>query len=434
MAIAYFTGTADAVAQVTTVTVGGVLAGETFTLSVGGVAIASHTDADTVIATTVAALVSAWNASTHPYGTAVSAVDASPDITLTADTAGVPFTVTVNTPGGAATLVITGDPTTASAGPNDLSTEDNWTGGGGSGGKPAATDTVEFKDTDVDVCWGLTELNGVALDGLFIHQTYTGRMGLDYAAFATSADGRTVDTSKQEYRSTRAQFPMNGATKRFHIGWHEGPGTPAGSQQIYLLMDGSGEIIVHNTATVSSQSGRPSVDIDTTSASTNLIVREAPAGVGVAMQAPDDAATINDITVTSQSASTRVFIGKGVSWDNFTQFGGTNQIDSAIDLTAGEAVKVHSGTLTIQGDFLIDELHINGGLVIDKHLNTGAVSIVDTWINGGTLDLTQNGQAHELTNVYLEKGGTLRADDGLTDITNLLEPDGGTGPYTISVT
>ena len=52
-------GRADAVAQVTTVTVGGTLSGETFTISVGGVAIATHTDADTVIATTVAALVAA---------------------------------------------------------------------------------------------------------------------------------------------------------------------------------------------------------------------------------------------------------------------------------------------------------------------------------------------------------------------------------------
>ena len=100
MATLYWEGKATAVAQVTTVTVGGTLSSETFTISVGGDAIASHTDADTVIASTVAALVSAWNSSTHPYATGITAADASPDITLTADTAGVPFVVTLNTPGG----------------------------------------------------------------------------------------------------------------------------------------------------------------------------------------------------------------------------------------------------------------------------------------------------------------------------------------------
>ena len=104
MATHKWLGQTAAVAQVTTVTVGGTLSSETFTISVGGVAIASHTDADTVIATTVTALVAAWNASTHAYATGITAVAASPNITLTADTAGVPFAVTLNTPGGSATL------------------------------------------------------------------------------------------------------------------------------------------------------------------------------------------------------------------------------------------------------------------------------------------------------------------------------------------
>ena len=104
MATHKWLGQTAALAQVTTVTVGGTLSSETFTISVGGVAIASHTDADTVIATTVAALVAAWNASTHAYASGITAVAASPNITLTADTAGVPFAVTLNTPGGSATL------------------------------------------------------------------------------------------------------------------------------------------------------------------------------------------------------------------------------------------------------------------------------------------------------------------------------------------
>ncbi|MDZ7809208.1 MAG: hypothetical protein U5L11_02515 [Arhodomonas sp.] len=98
MATKYWQPKAQPVAQVTTVTVGGTLSGETFSISVGGLVIATHTDATTTIADTVAALVAAWNASTHPYATGITAADASPDITLTADTAEVPFAVTLNTP------------------------------------------------------------------------------------------------------------------------------------------------------------------------------------------------------------------------------------------------------------------------------------------------------------------------------------------------
>ena len=67
----YWTGQAPAVAQVTTIQVTAYAAGTTYTITVGGVLI-SVIGQGTINAT-AAALAAAWNASTHPYCTGVTA-------------------------------------------------------------------------------------------------------------------------------------------------------------------------------------------------------------------------------------------------------------------------------------------------------------------------------------------------------------------------
>jgi hypothetical protein len=122
----YWKGKAPAVAQVSTVQVTGYDASTSYRLTVGGIVIAVNgtTDANG----TAAALAAAWNASTHPYCTGVTASSNTSTVTLTADTAGVPFVVTSSVSGGTGTIgsVTLG---TASAGPNDFTTAANWENG-----------------------------------------------------------------------------------------------------------------------------------------------------------------------------------------------------------------------------------------------------------------------------------------------------------------
>lgn len=86
-------GDSEAIAQEVKVTPGNVEIGDIFTLTINGKAVTYEAAAATV-ADVTAGLVAAWNASTIPEIAEVEAVDFETHLTLTAKTAGVPFTVT----------------------------------------------------------------------------------------------------------------------------------------------------------------------------------------------------------------------------------------------------------------------------------------------------------------------------------------------------
>lgn len=91
------------VAQVDTVTVGGTIAdGDTFTVTINGTDFTYAAGAGEVIADVVAGLVTAINVGSEP----VTAADASPDLTLTADVAGDPFDASVSATSSAGTIAI----------------------------------------------------------------------------------------------------------------------------------------------------------------------------------------------------------------------------------------------------------------------------------------------------------------------------------------
>ena len=89
----YWVGGAVAVAQVVTVALTAYDGATTYKLTVGGVVVSAVGTGGTTT-TAAAALAAAWNASTHSYFTGITANNnSSATVTLTADTAGVPFTV-----------------------------------------------------------------------------------------------------------------------------------------------------------------------------------------------------------------------------------------------------------------------------------------------------------------------------------------------------
>lgn len=166
-------GGALAGAQVTTLTVGGTIASQTFEVSVAGGVIASYTAGGGDGADEVAqGLVAAWNASTNPLATGVTATDTTATtagtLTLTADTAGVPFAVTLNAPGGSATFAQTA--TAASYGPNDWNTVANWE----EQAIPVANDDVVIQGSN-SILYGLDQ-STPELDS-FTVRSFTGNIG-----------------------------------------------------------------------------------------------------------------------------------------------------------------------------------------------------------------------------------------------------------------
>lgn len=410
MATKYWKGTATAVAQVSTATVTAYDAATTYTITIGAgnntVAISAPGTTDA--AGTAAALRTAWNASTHPYCSGVTAGGSGAAVTLTADTAGVPFTVASSVAGGAGTFGAF-SATTASAGPNDWSTAANWS----DLAVPVNNDTVIFENNAVNVCWGLDQ-NAVDLTELRIEQSYTGKIGLDRTRFATTSDGATTDTSRPEYRE---DYLIIGWTTG-KIGEAPGIASSAGSSRLKLKNDyaGASTTTVYATASAASESGLPAVRLLLGHASADLIVRSAPGGVGVACDEPAETSTAGTITVTDTTTTSKVTVGAGTTLTNLIQQGGTNTVQGlAATLTK---LEVSGGSVELRGDYTITTLDLYKGSIDDKHVKSGGNAVTTANLYGGSLNLqgTAAARTYATTNFY---AGQLLADEAYCTFTTL---------------
>ena len=392
MSTVYWIGKASAVAQVTTVTVGGTLSGETFTISVGGVAIATHTDADTSVATAKAALIAAWNASTHIYATGITAsAGGTGEVKLTADSAGVPFVVTLNTPGGSATLGQAA--TVASAGPNHWDTAANWSGGA----VPVAGDDVVIRQTSVPILFGLDRSSVNALDSLTIEKSAESGfvLGLPIDKFYVSEAGG-YDDSAPEYRGTYLQHKATVV----RIGEHYGPGSPNGSGRIKLnTLTAASAITVFGAATPT-ESTLPAVRLLATHASSTLRVLDG--SVGVACDAPGETSTLVSVTMNGET-SARLLIGTGTTLTTYRQTAGRGVLRNAptnMYLDGGTAEDAGSGTITLAeiGSGVEWDFGASSKTYTDLYVQRGARCIGDilklTLTNGLRLRSCQPSDVH----------------------------------------
>ena len=187
MATKYWQGRAASVAQITKVAYSAVTIGVTYRVAINGKVI-EYAATTTTLSDLVDALVELWNASAEPeHQEMTAAPHYSSGVTydglkLTANTAGVPITVTASTD-GAPTATVSDD--TAASGPNFWNDADNWNGAA----LPAAGDTLIIADTAVSILYGLTDTTNYAR--IDIDASFTGSIGLP----ATNAN------SYPEYRT-----------------------------------------------------------------------------------------------------------------------------------------------------------------------------------------------------------------------------------------
>jgi len=174
MATKYWIGRAAAVAQVSTITVGGTIApGDKFSVTINGKSV-TFTATTTTIAHVVAGLVDLLNATTAPieHGE-LTWVASSPTIVGTADVAGVPHTITVSETGAASTLAIA--TTVAATGPNFEDNPENWVGGVA----PTTDDYLVFDSGSVSVKYGWVKpADSDPFSQRKILPGYTGNIGL----------------------------------------------------------------------------------------------------------------------------------------------------------------------------------------------------------------------------------------------------------------
>lgn len=400
MANVRWTGKATAVAQVDTFTPATVEIDDIFTLTITGwdgtSTVINFTATAATVANVTAGLTAAWNASTNALCTPITAADATTHMTLTADTAGVAFSVASSTTQGGAnnTQTLTRAATTASAGPEHWDSAANWSGGAVPGG--AAAQEVTIEDWSGDIMYGLDQSDiANTLTRLTLGKSFSGRLGVAGAA---------------GYAGTYLQIKATAV----NVGPHAGTGSPSGSGRTMINTGSTASTVtISATSTTSADANKPACRLLADSAAT--VINVLGGAVGIAFDA-GETATVGTINAAGSTAS--VFVGSGVTLTTLTNAAAAVQLKCA-----ATTVTSHAGSLTTTGSGAITTLTINGGTAYPN-----AVGIITT-LNalGGITDFTQSPAARTVTTAKLGIGGRVKYDPSALTLTNHLQPSASSG-------
>lgn len=405
MATIEYTWQAPLVAQKTTVTVGGTITTETFNILVGGVVIATFTASSSTAGEVAIALADAWNASTDPRAIRVTATAVSSTVELLSDIPGLPFEITLNTPGGSATFSQAA--TIPNSGPQDASRPLNYS----SGSLPTTNDILVFKQGSVNICWGLEALASADLGGIQHYDSYTGSFGLNPFAMCVNAEGTEFDLTVREYRKVYFKVDMFASTNLIEIGIPADQISAGNNESVsgrmMLWTVNPATILIHKTFGASSDAGKPCTRLLTNNSTntTNVMVRKCRGGLGIATELVGEACKILNLELGDDPNST-VFVGSGVSWDNYTQRGMNAEVNNALG-SGATLIDVYDGILLLHEGIIATTANFRGGYVTDLG---GNVNLATVLLSGGVWDTTKcrDGKYRKVSNLKL-RGGTLKA-------------------------
>lgn len=408
MATKYWEGTAPAVAQVSTIQITADDAATTYTVTIGGEAV-SVSGAGTGVNDTATALQTALANSTHAYFTAVTWTVATDTVTGTAGTAGVPYTATPSVSGGTGTIgaFTTG---TASSGPCDWSTAANWS----DATVPVNADIV-YIDGSVNICYGMAQ-SAVTLAELHIPKTYTGKIGLDYRKFVTSADGETSATTAYEYREHYLEI---GATLCY-IGDNPTGQNASGSQRVKIDFGTAATTCdILDTSSTSIDSNRDSIRILATNVGSIVNIRDGRGGVGVCSDEPGETSSIAKIVMTETAGSQTVSTGDGLTCITLEIHSGTSKIKAGATMTTANT---YGGNTFLEGDFAVTTLNCYQGSTVYAANSTSGTDITTANVYG-TLNGNNSGIARTWATVNLKKTGAIGRNSSITITTLNLSDD-----------
>lgn len=337
MATLYWKGHAQAVSQVTTLTLAGTITSQTFSLIVGNITLKYASGGSDTASDIATALQDQWNNSTHSYHIPITVSADAAVLTFTADIAGQAFVITAQTTGSANLTFATPTP---NAGPNDWSTPENWS----SDSIPVNGDTVIFQNNSVPVLYGLDQ-STITLAALFINQSYVGKIGLPDNIF--TIDTSTTDADACEYRQSYLTISAN----EIHIGKHAGSSTPSGAGRIKIdTGNNQTHLHIHNTASTPSDNHHQTVQWIGNHA--DNVVRILRGKLGIASNLPGETTTVKEIYVGSSGSlgsDADVVIGSQTTLDQLYQAGGSIILEAdvnTLEQTNGSLTTLHSLALT----------------------------------------------------------------------------------------
>jgi hypothetical protein len=373
MASEYWIGGTTAVAQVWKGTVTTTTNGHTYILTVTDLNDASTfavtyvvaNPPDTTVTLVATGIITAWNASTSALLTGITATQSSGQVILTADTAGVPFSVAAT---GTGTWSGTGN-TTSNAGPNDYGTAANFSGAA----VPSSTDNlvVDARGGSNSILYNLNQ-SAVTLTSLTIYQ---GAPAIGSTSYALKISATTCDINVNPNDGTsptvalvNLNFGTNATTCTVFASGNTGS---SGLPPVVLAGSHASNVLIHNAGTV-----------------------------GVGVLSPGQSG--NFPTITSKSGT--LTIGSGTTWTTFTNNGGT--ITSYVGSSSGTFTN-YAGTATFDAAAKVGTLKCIGGTVKYNTRITGDdVGIL--YMDGGTFDASGDSAAFTATSVTQVRGGTIK--------------------------
>lgn len=396
-----YQGQAGKATHVATLVIGGTWAGaDTLTLTIGGASIVITVGVTTTTTSIASDTSAAWNsttlasASVAPAGGGqtinqfkeVTATVNSSTVTFTANTAGIPFTVSkvVASSSGTATLTAAA---TAATGPSFGDSIYNYS----TGAVPVNNDTLLFETGAQAITDGLSL--GCQLVTLTKMASFTGAIGLPNLNVYSSS------STYPEYRTKALTQSNNSVTTTYNLEVGDGQGS-----NLVRLAAGAGQAIwnIFNKTT-GLITGVPPILL--TGTHTSNVLNNFNGTVGFAFY-PDETGTLATVRH-----------GNGAQSSAYTYLGsGTTLTAATITVNGGKmvtnsALSTSSGSVTI----LAGELHhysgnvkaltiSNGGKFI---LKAGASTTLDTLVlnKGGILDLSNFNNALTITGTVLVYAG-----------------------------
>lgn len=288
-------------------------------------------------------------------------------VTITAQTAGVPHTITcAEDTAGTGTATLAND--TVASGPNFYNNVNNWT----EGSVPAAADDVYVDNTDESILYGLSNA-GATLTSMHFGASYSGYVGLP----KENADGYT------EYRADYLAIDVT----TLKIG--EGEGQGSGRIKIDC---GSVQTTVEQIKSGSpAENGLPATIWKGSNASNVVNVKDGSFGAAVY---GGETATI----ATLRQSGGSVFCGAGVTLTTVVKDGG-----SAVLNSAATTITNADGDMAIYGSGAITTLNATGGTVNSN--TSGTITTANVGGRGAaTLDFSNDPTPRTVSTLALDVG------------------------------
>lgn len=383
-------GATPTVQQVDTLTVGGTVEADdvfsvTLTNEAGTATTMDVVAGSTTISTVCTNIANAFNARTDAPFTGITAAAGATTVTLTADTAGIPFHCTVATTengGGAADAqTFARAATTANKGPNDWGTASNWY----TGAVPVSTDDVVIDSRGAyDILYGLGQA-AVTLATLAVERSFVNVIG-------------TINYGLQI-----------GATICY-IGREATDGSNVAGSQLVSLNFGTIQTTVHfyggnRTGT----NGRPAVNLRGSHVSNAVHVYANDGNLGIAAHVPAETATVATLHLLEAARNIRVEVGSGTTLTTVNQDAGNLTVRCA-----ATTINQDGGNLITEGSGAITTINVNGNATLNSSGTITTLNVADT----GNADFTQSNASRTVSNANVYGGGKVNDDNSVVTWTN----------------